>query len=85
MLKENVLSIILLINKYSLRVLNLENTKMGDLATSELCNLIADHPRLTDLNLAKNRITDLSCEAIAHLINDTFYLSLVNLHWNMIT
>lgn len=68
-----------------MRILNLENTSLGDKSAGELCRLLADHPRLSEVNLAKNRITDASCEAISQLINETFYLASLNLHWNMLT
>lgn len=70
---------------FSLRILNLENTKLGDKSASELCKLLADHPKLAEVNLAKNRLTDESCEGIGLMIQETYYLASVNLHWNLIT
>ena len=68
-----------------LRVLNLENTKLGDIGAISLCKQLIDHPRLTELNLAKNHITDLSADAISQVVYDTFYLMSLILHWNSIT
>ena len=68
-----------------LRILNLENTKLGDSSTAMLCKYLVDHPKMSELNLAKNQLTDVSCDAIAHLVYDTFYLSTLILHWNLIT
>eukprot|EP00831_Metopus_contortus_P064510 TRINITY_DN57734_c0_g1_i1.p1 TRINITY_DN57734_c0_g1~~TRINITY_DN57734_c0_g1_i1.p1 ORF type:complete len:512 (+),score=72.03 TRINITY_DN57734_c0_g1_i1:91-1626(+) len=67
-----------------LRVINLENTQLGDLGTIQLCQSLVDHPRISELNLAKNRISDLSCQALADMIDETFNLVNLNLHWNTI-
>ncbi len=72
-------------DRYSLRGLNLENTKLGDNAAMLLCKQLTDHPRLKEINLSKNHITDLSCESIAQLVGETFYLASLTLHWNLIT
>ncbi len=70
---------------YSLRGLNLENTKLGDYGTIQLCKYLVDHPRLSEINLAKNRITDVSAQAISEFVFDTYYLSNLVLHWNALT
>ncbi|MDR3547220.1 MAG: hypothetical protein P4M11_02900 [Candidatus Pacebacteria bacterium] len=68
----------------SLRVINLENTHLGDTGTIEICGCLSDHPHLTEVNLARNNISDLSCKSVATLIRETFYLASINLHWNAI-
>jgi len=68
----------------SLRELNLEETKLGDNGTSEICKLLADHQHLSDLNLSKNNITNASCDAIGKLVSETYYLNSLYLHWNHI-
>ncbi len=69
----------------SLRGLNLENTRLGDFGTIQLCKYLVDHPRLSEINLAKNRITDVSASAIAEFVFNTYYLANLILHWNALT
>lgn len=69
----------------SLRQLDLENTKLGDIGVTSLCKQLLDHPKLATLNLAKNGITDSGCNAISQLISETFYFTTLILYWNYIT
>jgi len=69
----------------SLRELDLENTRLGDVGVISLCNQLLDHPKLAILNLAKNGITDKGCIGISQLISETFYFTTLILHWNYIT
>ncbi|KAL7863902.1 hypothetical protein AOLI_G00153220 [Acnodon oligacanthus] len=71
-------------NLSHLRELNMNNSKPGDSAVKELCDLLEDpHCKLEKLQLFDCNITEKGCAALVEALkSNTSHLSELNLNWN---
>ena len=69
----------------SLKILNLENNKLGDVGAIYVLESLLEHRMLTSLNLSKNLIADRPMDIMSRILRKSSSLLELYLHYNQIT
>jgi len=69
----------------SLKLLNLEDTQIGDKGGIEILGFAMDSVSLEKLNLSKNNLTDKILDKALGAVSKNTYLAELYLHWNNLT